>query len=188
MVFCPHTRELRRYDASQRFYHRDAKTAGTACVFFQDDGNFAAIECLPFGNFGLRLIQIATSLRIIKFARRDVCELSEREDMKTWKAASAVFQGGTQQINALRGKRVRTKAVLSSARVYDPIYNRQETTDLQRGTVGFVSNPLADELLIAFPRQEHTRPNSLEALMRNCMFFVVVINGPTFKAQFDVEL
>jgi len=108
--------------------------------------------------------------------------------MKTWKAASIVFQGGTQQINALRGKRVRTKAVLSSARVYDPVYNRQETTDLQRGAVGFVSNPLADDLLIAFPKQEHTQPSSLEALMRNCMFYVVVVSGPTFKTQFDVEL
>jgi hypothetical protein len=108
--------------------------------------------------------------------------------MKTWKAVSAVFQGGSQQINALRGKRVRTKAALSSARVYDPVYNRQETTDVQRGAVGFVSNPLADELLIAFPKQEHTQSGSLEALMRNCMFYVVVINGPTFKDQFDVEL
>ncbi len=118
----------------------------------------------------------------------NVCEVSEGEDMKTWKAVSAVFQGGTQQINALRGKRVRTKAVLTAARVHDPIYNRQETTDLQRGAVGFVSNPLDDEVLIAFPKQEHTQPSSLEALMRNCMFFVVVINGPTFKAQFEVEL
>jgi hypothetical protein len=108
--------------------------------------------------------------------------------MKAWKAASTVFQGGTQQINALRGKRVRAKSVLNSARVYDPIYNRQDTTTIQRGAVGFISNPLADELLIAFPKQEPAQSNSLEALMRNCMFFVVVINGPTFKAQFEIEL
>jgi len=108
--------------------------------------------------------------------------------MKGWKAASMVFQGGKQQINDLRGKRVRTKVILTSARVYDPIWNRLDTATIQRGSVGFVSNPLADDLLIAFPKQEHTQSNSLEALMRNCMFFVVVINAPTFKTQFEVEL
>lgn len=108
--------------------------------------------------------------------------------MKTWKAASAVFQGGTQQINALKGKRVRATSTLTSARVYDPIYNRQDTTTIQRGAIGFVSNPLGSDVLIAYPKQEHAQAASLDALMRNCMFFVVVVNGPTFKAQFEIEL
>jgi hypothetical protein len=108
--------------------------------------------------------------------------------MKTWKAASAFFQGGTQQINSLKGKRVRSTSVLSSARVYDPIYNRQDTATIERGTIGFVSNPLGSELLIAYPKQEYAQNASLDALMRNCMFFVIVVNGPTFKDKFEVEL
>jgi hypothetical protein len=126
---------------------------------------------------------------MIKRTRNISCDFCwGKKIMKTWKAASTVFQGGTQQINTLKGKRVRSNSVLLSARVYDPIYNREETATIPRGAIGFVSNPLGNELLIAYPKQEHTQTGSLEALMRNCMFFVVVINGPTFKAQFDVEI
>jgi hypothetical protein len=109
-------------------------------------------------------------------------------NMKIWKAASAFFQGGTQQINSLKGKRVRSTSVLTSARVYDPIYNRPDTATIDRGAIGFVSNPLGNELLIAYPKQEHAQIVSLDALMRNCMFFVVVVNGPTFKDKFEVEV
>jgi hypothetical protein len=108
--------------------------------------------------------------------------------MKTWKAASAFFQGGTSQINGLKGKRVRSTSVLTSARVYDPVYNRPDTATIERGAIGFVSNPLGNELLIAYPKQGHTQIVSLDALMRNCMFFVVVVNGPTFKDEFEVEV
>ena len=108
--------------------------------------------------------------------------------MKTWKAASALFQGGTQQVNSLKGKRVRSTSVLTSARVYDPIYNRPDTATIECGKIGFVSNPLGNELLIAYPKQEHTQIVSLDALMRNCMFLVVVVNGSTFKDRFEVEV
>jgi hypothetical protein len=107
--------------------------------------------------------------------------------MKTWKAAAAFFQGGAQQINSLKGKRVRSTSVLTSARVYDPIHNRPDTATIERGAIGFVSNPLGNELLIAYPKQEHAQAVSLDALMRNCMFFVVVVNGLTFKDKFEVE-
>lgn len=108
--------------------------------------------------------------------------------MKMWKAASSVFQGGTHQINALKGKRVRAKSILSYAHVYDPVDNRHETTTIQSGVVGFVSNPLGMDLLIAYPKENHMSSESLVTLMRNCMFFVVVVNGVTFRAQFEVEL
>jgi hypothetical protein len=108
--------------------------------------------------------------------------------MKTWKPASALFQGGAQQINALKGKRVRATSNLTSARLYDPTHDRQETTTIQRGATGFISNPLGSDLLIAYPKQEYSQTASLDALMRNCMFFVVVVNGPTFKARFEVEV
>src|SRR5690242_8629747 len=106
--------------------------------------------------------------------------------MNTWRAASVIFQGGKQQINSLKGKRVRTKSQLLSARVYDPIFNRQDTTNVQAGAVGFVSNALGEDLLVAFPKQQGLQPASLEALTRG-MFFVVIINAPTFRAQFEIE-
>src|ERR1700751_3854648 len=108
--------------------------------------------------------------------------------MKTWRAASAFFQGGTQQINSLKGRGVQSTSVLPPARVYDPIHNRSDTATIERGAIGFVSNPLGNELLIAYPKQEHAQAISLDVLMRNCMFFVVVVNGPTFKDKFEVEL
>jgi hypothetical protein len=88
--------------------------------------------------------------------------------MKTWRAASAFFQGGTQQINSLKGKRVRSTSVLTSARVYDPIHNRPDTATIERGAIGFVSNPLGNELLIAYPKQEHAQIVSLDTCATAC--------------------
>ena len=107
--------------------------------------------------------------------------------MATWKPASIVFHGGTQQINALKGKRVRTKANLLSARVFDPIHHQQTTTNVPFGAIGFVSNSQNDSLLIVFPKQPNLNVASLESLSRSGAFFVVVINAPTFKLQFDVD-
>lgn len=125
---------------------------------------------------------------IVKGTRSDSCKVGWGPDMKSWKAASTFFLGGTQQINSLKGKRVRSTSVLTSARVYDPIHNRPDTATIERGAIGFVSNPLDNELLIAYPKQEHAQVVSLDALMRNCMFFVVVVNGPTFKDKFEIEV
>jgi len=107
--------------------------------------------------------------------------------MPTWKPASTVFQGGTQQIEAMKGKRVRTTRPLLSARLHDPVNSRDQTTDLARGAVGLVANPLKDDLLIAYPKLASTVVSTLDALMRSGAFLVVVVNGPTFKAAFEVE-
>ena len=107
--------------------------------------------------------------------------------MSSWKPAFSVFQGGTQQIKELKGKRVRAKVALSSIRIYDPIHHQQTTADLEEGSVGFVTAPQGADLLVAFPEEPNSSPQVLEALVRSGRFFVVQINGPTFKQRFDVE-
>jgi hypothetical protein len=108
--------------------------------------------------------------------------------MPTWKPVAAVFHGGTQQLTALKGKRVRTKSALLSARVYDPVHHSQTTTSIALGSIGFVANPLEDNILIAFAKQPSAQYASLEALSRGNAFIVIVVNAPTFKAQFDIEV
>jgi hypothetical protein len=107
--------------------------------------------------------------------------------MSTWKPASAVFMGGTQQIKSLVGARVRTRTHLLSCPLFDPIQNTPGTTDIPVGAVGFVANPHGESLLIAFPSHPGTLPRSLTELQRGGRFKVVVVNEPTFKQQFEVE-
>lgn len=108
--------------------------------------------------------------------------------MNQWKLAGVVFNGGTEQVKALVGKRVRTNSNLLSARIYDPINNQQRTTDMSKGSVGFVANPLGADLLLAFPLQGGAAAGSLDALVRNGSFRVIVVNTPTFRTRFDVEV
>ena len=110
--------------------------------------------------------------------------------MKNWKPASAVFFGGTSQIVAIKGRRVRPKTALFSAALFDPIHNRHNTVDLKAGSIGFVANPhpQAPALLLAFPQLPMAAATTLEALMRGPAVNVVVINEPTFRMQFEVEV
>jgi hypothetical protein len=110
--------------------------------------------------------------------------------VSTWKPASAVFPGGTQQIEKLVGARVRTQMRLLSVSLYDPVHGRKDTIDLPIGAVGFVANPhpeMLDMLLIAFPLHVGALPTSLSELQRTGNFRVVVVNAPTFKHRFEVE-
>ena len=61
--------------------------------------------------------------------------------MLNWKPAFSVFQGGTQQVKALIGKRVRVKQNLYSAAIYDSIHKKHNTTDLKKGAIGVIANP-----------------------------------------------
>lgn len=106
--------------------------------------------------------------------------------MAGWRPASAAFQGGTQQINGLKGRRVRARSSIFAAHLFDPIHNKQETTTIHAGAIGFVTNPHGACLLVAFSKDGRVCPN-LEALSRTNQFFVVIINEPTFKATFEVE-
>ena len=107
--------------------------------------------------------------------------------MPTWKPASAVFAGGTEQIKALVGARVRNRVHLGSVPLFDPIHNTHATIGLSPGTVGFIANPVGANLLIAISPLPGPAPTSLAQLQRTGHFRVVVVNEPTFKHQFEVE-
>lgn len=108
--------------------------------------------------------------------------------MPSWQPASAVFLGGTQQIKAMIGARVRNRVHLGSVPLFDPIHHTQATTELLPGTQGFVANPSGANLLVAFsPLPGRPRFDSLAQLQRTGSFKVAVINEPTFKQQFEVE-
>lgn len=109
--------------------------------------------------------------------------------MAIWKSASAVFTGGTEQIKKLKGRRIRAKVNLDLI-LYDPINGKQATTKLSAGDIGLVSNhhPTTFDFLLAFPSAANTTITTLDALMRTGKFKVVVVNEPTFKVQFEVEV
>lgn len=110
--------------------------------------------------------------------------------MSTWKPASSVFSGGTEQVKALKGRRVRARASLLQILLHNPAQREQETFDIRAGATGWVANPhptMSDCLLIAFPANASLQPANLDALVRAGAFKVAVINGPTFKLQFEIE-
>jgi hypothetical protein len=107
--------------------------------------------------------------------------------MATWKPASVVFQGGTQQVVALSGKRVRSRASLMQVPIHDALNATHRTLDVPIGTLGLVANPVKDEILIALPKVHGTSLTTLDALMRANAFHVIRVNWPTFRMQFEIE-
>lgn len=108
--------------------------------------------------------------------------------MAIWKKASAVFMGGTEQVKKLKGKRIRARVNLELI-VYDPINGKHATAALAPGEIGLVSNhhPTTFDFLLAFPRSTGMPVTNLDALIRTGNFKVVMVNEPTFKAQFEIE-
>ena len=107
--------------------------------------------------------------------------------MIRWKRASAVFQGGTEQVLALRGARVRTRAALLGMPINVVEGTPPQATDVPAGSVGLVANARGADILIALPKALGMPVTTLDAFMRSGAFTVVRINWPTFRAQFEVE-
>lgn len=116
--------------------------------------------------------------------------INEKEQvMAIWKPASTIFHGGTDQIKALQGRKVRARAPIHGILVYDPVHGKQESFDLHLGAVGLVANPhpTRNEILVAFPVNRGQAPTTLDQLARSGSMKVLVINEPTFKWQFDIQ-
>jgi hypothetical protein len=110
--------------------------------------------------------------------------------MAAWKQVSMVYSGGTMEFKKLYGKRVRARTNLT-LNVYDAVNNRQMTTNIKVGAIGFVANPhpqLLGGLLLAFPKNPNTSTTSIETLQRSNNFEVIIVNEPTFKQQFEIEM
>ncbi|MFO1311556.1 MAG: hypothetical protein U1F41_05755 [Burkholderiales bacterium] len=110
------------------------------------------------------------------------------EAMAIWKAAATCFDGSTQSIRALKGRRVRTRTALLGLARHDPATANPRPFDVAAGTEGFVGFPHADmrSLLVVFPNNPASMASGFDALARSGEFRVAVVNGPTFKLQFEV--
>jgi hypothetical protein len=78
-----------------------------------------------------------------------------------------------------------------SAPVFDPIFNKFSTFDISNGHVGFIAGPLQEKVLVALPTTANAAYGSLDELTRGkngTTWTVVVINLPTFKAKFEIEM
>lgn len=107
--------------------------------------------------------------------------------MNRWRPASAGFLGGTKEALALKGRKVRNRVALLSSALYDPIHHSQQTRDVPAASVGLVANALGEQILIAYSKMPGVQPTTLEALMRSNSFFVITVNWPTFRVQYDIE-
>ena len=107
--------------------------------------------------------------------------------MVRWKSASAVFQGGTAQVLALKGKRVRARAALQGIQLNVVEGNPPQTADVPLGSVGLIANPSGADILIAMPKALGVSVTTLDALTRSGAFMVVRVNWSTFREQFEVE-
>lgn len=110
--------------------------------------------------------------------------------MKTWQKAVTVFHGGSQQVKAFHGKRVRASRILElQAYPADPAKPDAQIS-IAAGAIGFVGYPYphGNELLLAFPKNPKQPVASIDELTRSKPFFVARVNEPTFKAWFEVEV
>lgn len=111
----------------------------------------------------------------------------EKKSMIKWKPASVVFLGGTKEALGLKGRKVKNRVALFSSPLYDPVHHKNNTVDVKASSIGILANAIGNELLVAYSITPGVAPASLEALMRTNTFFVIKVNWPTFRMQFDIE-
>jgi hypothetical protein len=109
--------------------------------------------------------------------------------MASWRPSHAVFHGGTDQIRSLFGRRVRTTGPIAGLPMYDPASRHPGEFDLPMGATGLVAHPHPGtwNLLIAFPINAAQVPVSL-GVLRFGTFKTVVVNEPTFRQRFEIEV
>ena len=107
--------------------------------------------------------------------------------MVRWRPASAVFLGGSQEGLALKDRKVRNRVALLSSSLYDPVHRSNEKRDVHANSAGLLANAIGDQLFIAYSKAPGVQPTTLEALTRSNSFFVITVNWPTFRIQFEIE-
>lgn len=104
-----------------------------------------------------------------------------------WKPVSSVFRGGTAAARELKGKRIKATMRLEGNE-FSP--NGQGETVViklnEEGFVGHVPPGMPDMLVLAFPKSSPL-PSSLEQLTRGS-FKTLLVNAPTFKSRFSIDV
>jgi hypothetical protein len=112
--------------------------------------------------------------------------------MGNWFSVSQVFQGGTQQVVELAGKKVKANTSIPSVRLFDVVHpNKIESKPIPVGLIGWLTGPNRNanqpEVLIAFPNDPKIPPQSLRELERKSDFYVISIDEVNFKDRFYIE-
>lgn len=104
-----------------------------------------------------------------------------------WTPVSDVFEGGTEAVRALIGKRVRSTSSTSYFG-YDGVAQVLTTPDaVRKGEEGFIANPWHTSVLIAMPAGSFPRLASLDQLMRSGKFRVLAVDWNEFARRFEID-
>lgn len=110
--------------------------------------------------------------------------------MILWRHADTLFIGGSEQVKALTGRKVRARTALLRCNLFDPVVAQPAFINVAALAVGFVANPHPElaALLIALPKPNSAaaRAATLDELTRTGGFDVIIVNYPTFRQQFDI--
>jgi hypothetical protein len=109
-----------------------------------------------------------------------------------WKQVQDVFKGGTADLRSLSGKRVRTRVLFTNCPTYDPTKPGHQGSPVTlrvglEGLIGHIPEGKLDMVVLAFPKSGAQPPQSLDQLAR-MPFDSVLVNGTTFRRQFDIDI
>ena len=105
----------------------------------------------------------------------------------TWKPAHLIFFGGTEAARSLTGKRVRVLQETSAKRFSGIDAPFGPSFDLKPKQMGYVGYPNRDDIVLAFTKDDAPLPGSF-AVLQHWKFVSVVVNWPTFRNNFEVEM
>ena len=102
-----------------------------------------------------------------------------------------VWRGGTQELQNFVGRRIRVLNQVE-APIHDPGRIAHPNSDppkiqLTKGRIGMLTNAKMDDIWVAFPNNPSIVVTSIGAMMK-IPFTAVVVNQPTLKYQFEIEV
>jgi len=107
-----------------------------------------------------------------------------------WKPASLVFEGGTEEVRALIGHRVRARRDVQlfsflGSEARNPL---GPPVKMARGEMAFVANPYETMVVLALPGAKASLPDTLKALTSKGNFRVLCADWSELRTSFDIEL
>lgn len=102
-----------------------------------------------------------------------------------WRQAHTVFEGGTDAVHSLFGRRVRVLHQMTLNQYVPQGLSDRPAFEVAIGQQGFVGRPVNLDIVVVFPIVQTPFPAGIKALMSKD-FASVLVNWPTFRAQFEV--
>jgi hypothetical protein len=104
-----------------------------------------------------------------------------------WVPADRVFRGGTEEVKALYGRRVRSRMPVAPNRFHGVDMRAGDPVALPALTVAFVGRPVRDMVVLAVPTPPVVPGLTLAMLERRGVFTAVLVNWPTLRTAFEIE-